>query len=72
MLSLSIFRTPGYWGPVRLENNILRFRKKFGAGDRDLGIVVVVYDVGIDVITKKNHGELEKMEEDGILRDSSI
>lgn len=30
------------------------------------------YDVGIDVITKKNHGELEKMEEDEILRDSII
>lgn len=39
------------------------FRKKFGAGDIHWGIGIV----GVGVITKRKHGELEKKEQDAIL-----
>lgn len=56
---------------MRLENNVLGFRKKFGADSMYLGIVAIFYDLGVDVITKGNHGELEKKEQHEILRKPS-
>lgn len=48
--------------------------------ERSLGLVipiweswwVVFYDIGVDMITKRSHGKLEKKVQDEVLRDPSI